>query len=286
MDAYAAKRIAAILVDRKDAVVEHWTRNVRESLRGRMTRAELGRQLEELFGALLTALDAAERLARRPRRRRAARACSPSSPAAGPGRASTPPRPRSACSRSRTAVMESHGRDRDAADDGRLRSRSRPSSTSSGCFTFETYVNARDAIIAEQSAAAARTLHSGGQAVGRRRGRAADRHARLGPVAGRHGAAAAGAGRHRLAVRHPRHHRRARGRHPGRPAHPQDRGRRPADGRAVHHLRHPAADRPDDRVARHRVRRHRDQGQPGRRAAVRAAGERRRAGASPGPTLV
>ncbi len=39
----------------------------------------------------------------------------------------------------------------------------------------------------------------------------------------------------------------------------------PARGR-VHHLRHPAADRAHHRLARHRVRRHRDQGDPGRRA--------------------
>ena len=59
------------------------------------------------------------------------------------------------------------------------------------------------------------------------------------------------------AVRDHRHHRRARGRHAGRAAPPQDGRRRPADGRGVHDLRHPPADRADDRRAGHRVRRHR-----------------------------
>ena len=42
-------------------------------------------------------------------------------------------------------------------------------------------------------------------------------------------------------------------------------------GRGVHDLRHPAAGRADDRVARHRVRRHRHQGDARRRARARAA---------------
>lgn len=44
------------------------------------------------------------------------------------------------------------------------------------------------------------------------------------------------------------------GGHRGGPAPAQDRGGGPADGRRVHHLRHPSADRPDHRGARHPVR--------------------------------
>ena len=105
--------------------------------------------------------------------------------------------------------------------------------------------------------AAAGADHAGGQAVGRRPRRAAGRHAGLGAHPGGDGEAAAGAGRHRLRARHHRHHRGARGRHPGRPAPAQDRGGGAADGRGVHHLRHPPADRADHRGAGHRVRRHR-----------------------------
>ena len=47
-----------------------------------------------------------------------------------------------------------------------------------------------------------------------------------------------------------RHHGRPAGRHPGRPAPPQDRHRRPADGGRLHHQRDPPPDRPDDRPPR------------------------------------
>ena len=49
-----------------------------------------------------------------------------------------------------------------------------------------------------------------------------------------------------------RHHRRADGRHAGRATSPEDGRGRPADGRGLHHQRHPAADRPDDRPPRRR----------------------------------
>ena len=89
--------------------------------------------------------------------------------------------------------------------------------------------------------------------------------------AGRHGEAAADPGRHRQRARDHRHHRRAGRRHPGRPAPAQDRRRGPADGRRVHHQRHPPADRADDRRSRDRVRRHPDQGHPRRRSAAALA---------------
>ena len=49
-----------------------------------------------------------------------------------------------------------------------------------------------------------------------------------------------------------RHHRRADRRHAGRPASAEDRRRRAADGRRLHHQRHPAADRADHRAPRRR----------------------------------
>ena len=52
----------------------------------------------------------------------------------------------------------------------------------------------------------------------------------------------------------------------GRAAPSEDGRRSPADGCRVHHQRHPAADRADDRRARDRVRRHPDEGDPRRRS--------------------
>ena len=54
------------------------------------------------------------------------------------------------------------------------------------------------------------------------------------------------------------------GRHRGRPAPAEDRHGGPAARRRVHDLGHQAADRAHDRVPGHRVRRHRDQGDPPR----------------------
>ena len=66
--------------------------------------------------------------------------------------------------------------------------------------------------------------------------------------------------------------------HARRPAPAQDRDRRPADGRRVHHQRHPAADRADDRAPRRRPRRRDHQGDAGRRLrhGAQAAQSRRR----------
>lgn len=57
MELNAAKRIATILADRQDEVVEQWNDIVREGLRGRLTRGELARQIGELYSALRTALE-------------------------------------------------------------------------------------------------------------------------------------------------------------------------------------------------------------------------------------
>ena len=106
------------------------------------------------------------------------------------------------------------------------------------------------------AAGTARTLHAGRQAVGRHPGAAADRHARQRPHPDRHGKPAGADRRLRRRDRHHRHHRRADGRHAGRPASDQDDFRGAADGRRLHHQRHPAADRPDHRPSRPRAQRH------------------------------
>ena len=88
---------------------------------------------------------------------------------------------------------------------------------------------------------------------------------------GRHGVAAAADRRDRRRDRHHRHHRRADGRHACRPAPAQDGHGDPADGRRLHHQRHPAADRPDHRPPRRRPAGRHDQGHARRRAGARAA---------------
>jgi rsbT co-antagonist protein RsbR len=57
MELNAAKRIAAILAEHQDEVVEQWNEIVRESLRGRLTKGELSRQIGDLYAALRTALE-------------------------------------------------------------------------------------------------------------------------------------------------------------------------------------------------------------------------------------
>jgi rsbT co-antagonist protein RsbR len=58
MDTNAAKRLASVLANNRQAILESWTSTVRESLRGRLTKAELSRQLEQLYDVLQPALDA------------------------------------------------------------------------------------------------------------------------------------------------------------------------------------------------------------------------------------
>src|SRR5262245_36715978 len=57
MDSQGAKRLAAFLLDHREVVLENWVRAIRETLRGRLTKAELTRQVEEIYGALHAALD-------------------------------------------------------------------------------------------------------------------------------------------------------------------------------------------------------------------------------------
>jgi rsbT co-antagonist protein RsbR len=58
MSKSAASRVANVLTERQDAILDRWTASVRETLRGRLTRNELSRQTAELYGALRNTLDA------------------------------------------------------------------------------------------------------------------------------------------------------------------------------------------------------------------------------------
>src|SRR5215471_4134171 len=58
MDAQAAKRLAALLETNQETILEDWATTVRDTLRGRLTRTELGRQLEDIYAAMRAALEA------------------------------------------------------------------------------------------------------------------------------------------------------------------------------------------------------------------------------------
>src|SRR5689334_18894791 len=57
MDAQAAKRLATMLTAHQEQILEKWAVTVRDTLRGRLTRTELDRQLEEVFTAMRAALE-------------------------------------------------------------------------------------------------------------------------------------------------------------------------------------------------------------------------------------
>ena len=76
--------------------------------------------------------------------------------------------------------------------------------------------------------------------------------------------------------RHHRHHRRADRRHAHGAAPAEDRRGRAADGRRLHHQRHPAADRADDRPPRRRSGHGHHEGDAGRRVRDRAEAARPR----------
>ena len=57
MDAQTVKRLALILAEQRDAIIERWTVRVRDTLRGRLGKSELSRQIEELYGAVYSALE-------------------------------------------------------------------------------------------------------------------------------------------------------------------------------------------------------------------------------------
>jgi rsbT co-antagonist protein RsbR len=58
MDAETSARLAAVMVARREAVLEKWANAVRETMRGRLTKTELTRQLEDIYDALASAFGA------------------------------------------------------------------------------------------------------------------------------------------------------------------------------------------------------------------------------------
>ena len=60
MDAATTSRFSALLRSHHDDLVKRWTAAVATSLRGRLSEAELRRQVQELFGALLSAGEGTE----------------------------------------------------------------------------------------------------------------------------------------------------------------------------------------------------------------------------------
>ena len=148
MDAQAAKRLAGVLAERQDAVLDGWTQIVRESLRGRMTRTELGRQTGELYEALRSALEAG---ATEADHREAADLLNQ---LANLSRS----RARQGFSTTETAISVFALKDAllESLPDRDTQTLSDFAAFSSfidslGLYTVETYVNARDAVISEQS---------------------------------------------------------------------------------------------------------------------------------------
>ncbi len=121
-----------------------------------------------------------------------------------------------------------------------------------GLYTTEVFQTGARSGHRPPAGRAARAVDAGRAAVGRRARAAADRHARQRAHPGRDGEPAAADRRDRLQHRDHRHHRRADRRYAGRAAPAEDRRGRAADGRGLHHQRHPAADRADHRAPGHR----------------------------------
>jgi rsbT co-antagonist protein RsbR len=149
MEMNAAKRIATVLAERQDEVVEQWNEIVRGSLRGRLTKSELSRQIGELYSALRGALEAG--------------APSIESPAAaelsGLLNELSASRARQGFTASETAVSVFAVKDaihKVAADSEDSISKEDYAEFSSfvdklGLCTVEAYVTARESLIAEQS---------------------------------------------------------------------------------------------------------------------------------------
>lgn len=57
MDAKVAQRIAEVLTAQREAILQGWISTVRETLRGRLTDAELRRQIDEIYVALVGTLE-------------------------------------------------------------------------------------------------------------------------------------------------------------------------------------------------------------------------------------
>jgi rsbT co-antagonist protein RsbR len=148
MDEETGARLAAVMVARRDTVLEKWTDSVRESLRGRLTKTELSRQLEDIYDALATAFGAG--------------ATSTESPAAADLLALVADlsrtRARHGFTATETAVSVFALKDAVLAELSNSNQNRLADFVEFSLFvdklglhTFETYVNARDAVITEQS---------------------------------------------------------------------------------------------------------------------------------------
>jgi rsbT co-antagonist protein RsbR len=148
MDVETSARLAAVMVARRDTVLEKWSDGVRDTLRGRLTKTELTRQLEDIYDALAGAFGAA--------------ATTADSPAAADLLALvgdlSRSRARHGFTATETAVSVFALKDALLAELGdsdasRLTDFVEFSLfvDKLGLYTFETYVNARDAVITEQS---------------------------------------------------------------------------------------------------------------------------------------
>ena len=122
-----------------------------------------------------------------------------------------------------------------------------------GLLTFETFVKAREEVINRQSREIAELSTARGETMGWYSRPSAHRHPRQRPHPGRHGDAL---GNNRAAGRadcNYRHNGRAYRRYACRTAFVEDGGGHASHGRRLHHLRDPAADRPDHGASRRRV---------------------------------
>jgi rsbT co-antagonist protein RsbR len=148
MDAETSARLAAVMVARREAVLEKWADAVRETMRGRLTKSELTRQLEDIYDALASALGAG--------------ADTTDSPAAADLLALVADLSRSRARHGFTATETAVSifAMKDAlldelgdSDETRLADFVKFSLfvDKLGLHTFETYVNTRDAVITEQS---------------------------------------------------------------------------------------------------------------------------------------
>ena len=148
MDVNAGKRLSALLQSRREEIIERWGDVVRESLRGRLTRAELTRQLDDLYTALQGALDAGATSSDMAPARDLMNLLSELSRA----------RARQGFTATETAVSvfavkDALLRDLNTSDAQALADHALFSTfvDKLGLHTFETYVNTRDALLAEQS---------------------------------------------------------------------------------------------------------------------------------------
>jgi len=148
MDEHTSKRLAALMSDNRETILKQWTASVRDTLRGRLTTTELDRQFEELYDALQAALDAD--------------VTEIDSPGAADLLSLLADLSRSrarhgfTATETATSVFSIKEALFDVLDDKQARGLADHAAFSRfldklGLFTFETYVNARDAIITEQA---------------------------------------------------------------------------------------------------------------------------------------